>query len=500
MKKILLLVFLFLGVCTYSFSNKSFKKIKECDCKRIAIDTLYMTANIQRSCTSGLGTIKLFGNGGTAPYEFSINGSPYSSKSNYTDLSPGNYIARVKDANGNISFDSTITIPPILSATFTINNQVVSVTALGVTAPYQYSFDNGITYENSNNYFYATPGNYSFLVKDAYRCVVQQNFVIPTNSLLNLTATNTNALCSTLSFGTITATATGGQAPYTYAIDNGVNQATNIFSNVFPGSHLVSVTDAVGDTKKTNVTITAPSALLQTTAVSNQIISVNASGGTPPYRYAIDGVNYQTGNTFALPIGDYTTFVLDANNCYSTLSFYKTPAPKINGSSLPKTVNVVVGKKLKDIPIDGGQANINWYLTAGPNTAKIKQTARIATESKLDPDMLVQEGVTYYASQIVDGFESGLRLAITTTFAPLGTEDFVLTDFKYYPNPIKNTLTVSNSAIIDEIAITSLLGKTILTKKINNLSADVDLSGLSNGVYFLKVKSEGKEKIVKILK
>jgi hypothetical protein len=40
----------------------------------------------------------------------------------------------------------------------------------------------------------------------------------------------------------------------------------------------------------------------------------------------------------------------------------------------------------------------------------------------------------------------------------------------------------------------------MLSQKVNSLQAEIDLSTLSNGIYFVKVTSEDQEKIVKIIK
>ncbi|WP_298304987.1 T9SS type A sorting domain-containing protein [Flavobacterium sp.] len=87
-----------------------------------------------------------------------------------------------------------------------------------------------------------------------------------------------------------------------------------------------------------------------------------------------------------------------------------------------------------------------------------------------------------------------------TTVSALSNQNFTFNDFKFYPNPVKNSLSISNASLIEEIEITSLLGQKILTKKINELQTELNLSELANGVYFVKVRSEGQEKIVKILK
>ncbi len=89
----------------------------------------------------------------------------------------------------------------------------------------------------------------------------------------------------------------------------------------------------------------------------------------------------------------------------------------------------------------------------------------------------------------------------TTTITPnLGTENFAFNNFNYFPNPVKNTLFIKNTTTIESIEITSLVGQTMLSKKVMDLQTEINLSQLSNGIYFVKVTAEGQEKIVKILK
>jgi Secretion system C-terminal sorting domain len=65
---------------------------------------------------------------------------------------------------------------------------------------------------------------------------------------------------------------------------------------------------------------------------------------------------------------------------------------------------------------------------------------------------------------------------------------------------VKNSLTISNESLIDSVEITSILGQKMLSQKVNSLQTDVDLSALSEGIYFVKVTSEGQEKTLKIVK
>ena len=82
-------------------------------------------------------------------------------------------------------------------------------------------------------------------------------------------------------------------------------------------------------------------------------------------------------------------------------------------------------------------------------------------------------------------------------------------NFSLYPNPVANTLTVDlNQLKADNVSldIVNNLGQTVLSSQLE-LSArktikDLDIQNLSNGVYFLIVKSESNkiEKMFSVLK
>ena len=96
--------------------------------------------------------------------------------------------------------------------------------------------------------------------------------------------------------------------------------------------------------------------------------------------------------------------------------------------------------------------------------------------------------------------------AITTTVCTtefvsiLNTEDFTFNDLQYFPNPVKNTLSISNSYMMNQVEITSVLGQKLMTKNLNDLQTELDLSSLPNGIYFVKVNADQVEKIFRIIK
>ena len=89
----------------------------------------------------------------------------------------------------------------------------------------------------------------------------------------------------------------------------------------------------------------------------------------------------------------------------------------------------------------------------------------------------------------------------TTEFVEtLGNASLAFSNLNYFPNPVKNSLTITNNSLIDSIEVSSILGQLIYTQKVNNLETEIDMSTLSKGIYFAKVVSDGAEKIIKVIK
>lgn len=97
---------------------------------------------------------------------------------------------------------------------------------------------------------------------------------------------------------------------------------------------------------------------------------------------------------------------------------------------------------------------------------------------------------------------------VTNTFntefvAALSMSDFEIGEFTMYPNPTNGLLTISsksNSRLINNVVVIDVLGKTVQTNSFNTSKVVLDLSNLNRGVYFVKVQSEGLEKIIKVVK
>ncbi len=454
-------------------------------------------------------TVTTFG-GGTAPYTYSLqnnNGTiviPQQTSNVFTDLTPGSYSVKVTDSRGCIFLQSGVNVlsPSPLLATYTIipiscdNPAIIAVVAAGGTAPYTYSFDNGITYTTSNLFSTFAPGNYEIKVRDVQNNITSLIAVLsPLKPLSIVVRIVTPVNCS--QNGVIEAIVSGGQAPYDYSINGGPFQTSNIF-NVPAGTHIISARDVNGCSVMIAIESKQPEPLVASINVEDHTATITVTGGLAPYLYAISpNLNaFSPNNAFTnLEVGNYSAIVQDASGCYVTFNFtVEPPAPLAEGKNAT-TIEFKPGQTLADLIVEG--ENIQWYSSQNPSGGKNSKT----NETPLPLTTVLVDGVTYYASQTINGIESKDRLAVTAKLnGALSTSDFILPNFKYYPNPVKHLLTINNTSVIDEIEIYSVSGASVLSKKIDSDHADIDLSNVSSGFYLLKVKAEGQVKIVKLVK
>ncbi|HEU4903502.1 MAG TPA: gliding motility-associated C-terminal domain-containing protein, partial [Flavisolibacter sp.] len=108
-------------------------------------------------------------------------------------------------------------------------------------------------------------------------------------------------------------------------------QQDSLFSDLDTGSYNIVVMDSLGCTSNSKAAIIklSSSTLKATASVSNigcdqsaGSVTVVATGGEPPYRYRLDGGNYQSSGSFGnLAVGQHTIRVKDSAGCDFDLQF-----------------------------------------------------------------------------------------------------------------------------------------------------------------------------------
>jgi gliding motility-associated-like protein len=267
---------------------------------------------------------------------YSINGGPSQSSNVFPNLSPGTYFFSVVDAVGcTINNVAANVLPgPPLTASYTkrditcfgANDGMITMDPpVGGTAPFEYSID-GINYQASNIFNGLAPRDYLVRFRDARGCTGDVFTFILEPPRLTATANSQPVRCNSESNGTISIQAQGGSQPFEYSLD-GINfQASNTF-NVPAGNYTVHVRDRNGCSFTTTVNVTEPVLLSATAATSNSscagndgTITVTANGGNPSYQYSLDGTVFQSSNNFTVAPGSYAIVIRDNAGCITTIN------------------------------------------------------------------------------------------------------------------------------------------------------------------------------------
>jgi gliding motility-associated-like protein len=280
------------------------------------------------SCKNNDGGITINTTGGTAPFQYSVDGINFSNSNSYININSGASVTgTVKDANGCTASQTIIMTEDCPTGTVVANNETcsskngtITISAANGTAPYQYSID-GISFQNSNLFGGLAAASYTVTVKDALGYTNKVAAVI-NNICPTVTAATITGLCGTAN-ASITATGANGTAPYLYSIDGTNFQGSNNFTNLSSGTYIVTIKDADGLKNTDTISLTnIPGPQITANAIAasclnnDGAISAGNIGGTSPFQYSIDGINFQnTGSFTNLDTGIKTIVIKDINGC-----------------------------------------------------------------------------------------------------------------------------------------------------------------------------------------
>ncbi|HEY0609804.1 MAG TPA: SprB repeat-containing protein, partial [Chitinophaga sp.] len=271
---------------------------------------------------------------GTAPYRYSIDNGVNWQDQNVFVCRAGTYNVLVEDKAGKRASATTqLGEPPVLTASLEstgvschgASNGIITVTAAGGSSPYKYSINNGDNWQSSTSFEGLPGGNYILLVRDANGCSISLSAEIQEPALLTSAIQSDSVSCYDRSDGSFRVTTTGGTPPYQYNLDNSRHwQNSTVFSGLAAGKHLLLVRDAKGCTDSVRVLIKSPLPITFT-AGTKQVscnggddgsITIGAQGGTKPYRYSMDNVQWQDATVFNnLRAGSFTLMVQDIKGC-----------------------------------------------------------------------------------------------------------------------------------------------------------------------------------------
>lgn len=110
-------------------------------------------------------------------------------------------------------------------------------------------------------------------------------------------------------------------------------------------------------------------------------------------------------------------------------------------------------------------------------------------------------GQTIYVRVWEFGNNADLNFQVSAYSATLSVGDLDIdSNFTFYPNPVKDTFTLTAQNTIEQVTVFNMLGQAVLKLAPNATSSDVDMSSLNSGTYFAQVTVNNVVKTVKVVK
>ncbi len=528
------------------------------------------------SCNGGSdGAVYISVSGGTGTYTYVWTNTTQTTE-DITGLTSNTYYVTVTDANACTAIDSaTITEPAPLTITIDSTHNVncngssdgaVYTTTAGGTAPYTYSWTN--TAQTTEDITGLTANTYNVTVTDANACTAIDSATITEPAPLTITIDSIyDVSCNGGTDGAVYTTTAGGTTPYTYVWTN-TTQTTENITDLTANIYNVTITDANTCTAINSATINEPAPIVVTETIteptcgnSDGQISVNVSGGTPPYTYLWSNAE-TTSSISGIGAGIYDLTVTDTNGCFTIENYLVNDqgAPLVSISSITDATCNGNCDGAINTDVSGGTIPYQFLWSNGETTQNIDSLcagnysltvtdslncSAVALGAVNEPTPLSislsstnDDGTgTGTSSVVASGGTPGYsylwddpNAQITPTATGLfnGLYNVTVTDvngctisdtitvhlvtsienikhlavIKIFPNPNNGNFTIKIDGQVNNtinVQIYNISGQKIYEDKINSKIKSIALPNIKEGVYFIKLFNDQINSIKKII-
>lgn len=252
-------------------------------------------------CGGANGAIDMTVTGGSMPYAFAWNDGP--STEDRPGLVAGSYVVIVTDANGcasslpvNVQGSASLAADAVVIDLVCAGSPdgAIDLTMLTGTTPYVFAWNDGSVSEDLGG---LAPGDYDVTVTDANGCSWSGSFnvgdgaTIMAEGFVHAYANGYNVSSAGASDGSISVSAAGGSAPYSYDWSNGATGA--MITGLAPGPYSVVITDASGCNAMLAFELTGPAGIAVPTG-----FSPNGDGAND--HYVVPGLDAFSYNHFTV--------------------------------------------------------------------------------------------------------------------------------------------------------------------------------------------------------
>lgn len=329
------------------------------------------------------GAIDITVTGGVMPYSYLWNTG--STTEDVMGLTAGSYSVVITDQVGcqTTLNNIVITAPSPLVVTPSIDTPIgcygqatgqISLNVTGGVGPYVYTWNlpNG-SISNQASLANLVAGEYTVSVRDVNNAVQTVSVILTEPSAIGGAFSSTAVSCGGNSDGSITITATGGTAPYSYQWNTGATTAT--ISNAAVGNYVVLVSDANGcEQLFTGGSVLAAGGISITETLvdvscgmpNSGSISLAVSGGSNQFAISWDNPSLSGFNVAGLSGGTYTGTITDTQNNCSVPFSYTLQEPAQVFFELPEIITLCQGQNTTLTPeVTGTDVTYSWTSDTG---------------------------------------------------------------------------------------------------------------------------------------
>jgi PKD repeat protein len=418
---------------------------------------------------------------------------------------------------GNVNCNNlSVSVQAVNASCGTCADGSVNSTVSGGTPPYSYLWSNGDTTVNLSGLL---PGIYTVCVTDSNNCHACAGAHVwhhPNNGPCVAHFTWSQTSPNTIVFVNMS---TGGNSPtYTWNFGNNTTSTSTNPTYVYssPGTYLVCIhmysnntlcdtycdTVVVTGSVNCNMTVSAQATNATCSTCADGFVNSSVSGGTPPYTYLWSNSSTTANLSGVLP-GIYTVCVSDVHNCTACgsasvghvnnsgchASFYIFPDSINPNSHHYYAVNTSTGAQPMSYLWSWGDST--YDTTAYPSHTYASAGFYTICLTIFDANGCHHTFChSYHLARTEQASSTVYINVISTSGIPVyKSDDLYLT---LYPNPAINQLTIENGKWkIENVEVMDVMGKRCLTPTLSEgEGVRLDVSGLSAGIYFVRVRGE----------
>jgi Secretion system C-terminal sorting domain/Fibronectin type III domain len=234
-------------------------------------------------------------------------------------------------------------------------------------------------------------------------------------------------------------------------------------------------------------------------AVGTQLGSHTISGGAP--------VNFMFPNAFSVPASGVYYFAFHATSTADqgslflddiTIDYWTCDEP----TNITATAITTTGATLSWTAPEGSSpmGYLYWVSTSSETPAPadmIMTPGPTLTLDNLEPSTTYYFFIKSFCGPVIGEWTEPVPF---TTQTLTGVAGFSFSNLHVYPNPAQNSISISNTTLIDSAVLYTITGQKVFSQPIANTEATLNVEKLPAGIYLLNLSSEGATKTLKVIK